>query len=43
VSVTVNGTLKKGTAFDPDRVAEAVLAAARQPEAQWRSEVPYDG
>jgi NAD(P)-dependent dehydrogenase (short-subunit alcohol dehydrogenase family) len=43
VSVTVNGTLAEGTAFDPDRVAEALWSASRQPEQGWRSEVPYDG
>ena len=43
VSVTVRGTLEKGTAFDPDRVADAVYAAAHQDEGAWRSEVPYDG
>ena len=43
VSVTVNGTLEPGTAFDPDRVAEAIFAAARQDESSWRTELPYDG
>jgi NAD(P)-dependent dehydrogenase (short-subunit alcohol dehydrogenase family) len=43
VSVTVNGTLGAGTAFDPDLVADAVYAASRQDEADWRVEVPYDG
>ena len=43
VSVTVNGTLKRGTAFDPDRVADALYAAAHQPEDAWRVEVPYNG
>jgi NAD(P)-dependent dehydrogenase (short-subunit alcohol dehydrogenase family) len=43
VSVTVNGTLERGTAFDPDRVADALFAAAGQREAEWRTEVPYDG
>jgi len=43
VSVTVNGTLEKGGPFDPDRVAEALHAAARQPEDSWRTEIPYDG
>lgn len=43
VSVTVNGTLERGTAFDPDRVAEALFAAAHQDEASWRTELPYDG
>jgi NAD(P)-dependent dehydrogenase (short-subunit alcohol dehydrogenase family) len=43
VSVTVNGTLGAGTAFDPDLVADAIYAAARQDETTWRVEVPYDG
>jgi NAD(P)-dependent dehydrogenase (short-subunit alcohol dehydrogenase family) len=43
VSVTVNGTLKRGTAFDPARVAEALYDAVHQPEEDWRVEVPYDG
>ncbi|QNN52419.1 SDR family oxidoreductase [Nocardioides mesophilus] len=43
VSVTVNGTLEAGTAFDPDRVAQALFDAARQPEESWRVELPYDG
>jgi NAD(P)-dependent dehydrogenase (short-subunit alcohol dehydrogenase family) len=43
VSVTVNGTLGVGTPFDPDRVADAIHAAAHQDEATWRVEVPYDG
>jgi len=43
VSVTVNGTLAAGTAFDPDRVADALFAATRQPEESWRVEVAYDG
>ncbi len=43
VSVTVNGTLQPGTAFDPGLVAEAIFAAAHQDESQWRAELPYDG
>lgn len=43
VSVTVNGTLERGTAFDPDRVAEALYAAVHQPEDAWQAEVPYNG
>lgn len=43
VSVTVRGTLAKEGPFTPDRVAEAILAAARQDEADWRSELPYAG
>ena len=43
VSLTVNGVLERGTAFDPDRVAEALYSAAHQPEDAWQVEVPYDG
>jgi NAD(P)-dependent dehydrogenase (short-subunit alcohol dehydrogenase family) len=43
VSVTVRGSLSKEGPFTPDRVAEAIHAAARQPEQSWRTEVPYDG
>jgi NAD(P)-dependent dehydrogenase (short-subunit alcohol dehydrogenase family) len=43
VTVTVNGTLQRGTAFDPDRVAEALYAAVHQPEDAWQVEVPYNG
>lgn len=43
VSLTVKGTLEKGTAFDPNRVADAIYAAATQDEDGWRSEIGYDG
>jgi NADP-dependent 3-hydroxy acid dehydrogenase YdfG len=43
VSVTVRGTLGREGAFTPDRVAEAIWAAAHQDEAAWQSEVPYSG
>ena len=43
VSVTVRGTLAREGPFTPDRVAEAIHAAAFQDEGAWRSEVPYDG
>lgn len=43
VSVTVRGTLAAEGAFTPDRVAEALHAAAFQDEAAWRTEVPYSG
>lgn len=43
VSVTVRGTLAKEGPFTPDRVADAIWAAARQGESAWRSEVPYSG
>ncbi|WP_205474288.1 SDR family oxidoreductase [Nocardioides sp. SYSU D00038] len=43
VSVTVRGVLSDEGAFTPDRVADALWAAARQDEAEWRTEVPYSG
>lgn len=43
VSVTVRGSLSREGAFTPDRVAEAVHAAAHQDEADWRAEIPYEG
>jgi NAD(P)-dependent dehydrogenase (short-subunit alcohol dehydrogenase family) len=43
VSVTVRGTLSREGAFTPDRVAEAIHAAATQPEDTWKDEVPYEG
>ena len=43
VTVTVQGSLAKTGPFTPDRVAEALIAASRQPEDDWRVEVAYDG
>ncbi len=43
VTVTVNGTLAVGTAFDPDRVAEAIHAAAVRSDDAWTDEVDHDG
>ncbi|GAB3667654.1 SDR family NAD(P)-dependent oxidoreductase [Nocardioides korecus] len=43
VSVTVRGTLSTEGPFTPDRVAEAVHAAAGQEDGDWRTEVPYRG
>jgi len=43
VSVTVRGTLGREGPFTPDRVAEAIHAAAFQDEESWRTEVPYAG
>ena len=43
VSVTVRGALSREGAFTPDRVADAIYAAATQPEEDWRAEVPYSG
>lgn len=43
VSVTVRGMLASEGAFTPDRVAEALRAAAAQDESDWRTEIPYTG
>jgi NAD(P)-dependent dehydrogenase (short-subunit alcohol dehydrogenase family) len=43
VSVTVVGSLAKEGPFTPDRVAEAIHAAACQDEAGWHTEVRYEG
>ena len=43
VTLTVNGALERGTAFDPDRVADAIYRAVNQPEDDWQVEVGYDG
>jgi NAD(P)-dependent dehydrogenase (short-subunit alcohol dehydrogenase family) len=43
VSVTVRGTLSREGPFTPDRVADALWSAVHQDEADWRTEVPYDG
>ena len=43
VSVTVRGTLGREGPFTPDRVAEAIFAAAGQDEEGWRTEIPYTG
>jgi NADP-dependent 3-hydroxy acid dehydrogenase YdfG len=43
VSVTVRGTLGREGPFTPERVAEAIHAAAFQDEDGWRTEVPYEG
>ena len=43
VSVTVRGSLSRAGACTPDRVAAASRAALARDEADWTSEVPYDG
>ncbi len=43
VSLTVRGTLSREGPFTPDRVAEAIHAAAHQDAGEWRAEVPYEG
>ncbi|MCW2866641.1 MAG: short-chain dehydrogenase/reductase [Marmoricola sp.] len=43
VSVTVRGMLATEGPFTPDRVAEAIHAAAHQAEDAWLTEVAYEG
>ncbi|GAA1717313.1 SDR family oxidoreductase [Kribbella yunnanensis] len=42
-SVTVYGSVAPGTAFDPDRIAEAYWTLHQQPRDQWEQEVHYTG
>jgi hypothetical protein len=39
----VRGVLARDGAFTPDRVADAIWAAARRDDAEWTSEVAYSG
>ena len=43
VSVTVRGALSREGVFTPDRVADAIWDAVARPDADWSSEVAYDG
>jgi NAD(P)-dependent dehydrogenase (short-subunit alcohol dehydrogenase family) len=46
MSLTVKGVLAQDSPFSPfspERVAEAIHAATLTPEAEWRSEVPFEG
>ena len=43
VSVTVRGSLGTEGRFTPDRVADAIHAAASQDPSGWRAEIPYEG
>lgn len=43
MSLTVNGTLRADTDFSPDRVADAIHAAAMTATEDWRPVVPFDG
>lgn len=43
MSLTVAGTVEEGTAFAPDRIADAIYTAATTPDDEWRSEVRFTG
>jgi NADP-dependent 3-hydroxy acid dehydrogenase YdfG len=41
VIVTVRGVIEANTDFDPERIAEALFTASRQPEDDWRTEIAF--
>jgi NAD(P)-dependent dehydrogenase (short-subunit alcohol dehydrogenase family) len=43
MSLTVNGTLAAGTPFDVAHVADALYTAARRDDADWTTEVAFNG
>jgi NAD(P)-dependent dehydrogenase (short-subunit alcohol dehydrogenase family) len=43
MSLTVRGVLASGTAFAPERVADAIYEAANTPDEDWRPEVDFTG
>lgn len=43
MSLTVRGTLAAGTPFDVSHVADALFDAARRDDADWTTEVPFNG
>jgi NAD(P)-dependent dehydrogenase (short-subunit alcohol dehydrogenase family) len=42
-TITVNGTIGAGTAFEPDRISDAIFEAGRRGDSAWSTEVSYDG
>lgn len=40
-TVTIDGNVKAGTFFDPDRIAEKIFKTAHLPRAQWTAEILY--
>jgi NAD(P)-dependent dehydrogenase (short-subunit alcohol dehydrogenase family) len=42
-TVTIHGTMKPGTAFDPGLIAEHYWRLHTQPPAEWETEVAYRG
>jgi NADP-dependent 3-hydroxy acid dehydrogenase YdfG len=43
VVLSVRGLIQPGTEFDPNRIADAVFEASRQPADAWRTELPFPG
>jgi short-subunit dehydrogenase len=42
-SITIDGAIAPGTAFDPDRIADAYWNVHAQPAAEWTAETHFDG
>ncbi len=42
-TITIAGQVAKNTAFDPDLIAAAFVAASEQNAEQWKSEIVFDG
>lgn len=42
-TITINGVLGSGPAFDPARIAEVYAEVAAEPREAWRTVVPYNG
>jgi len=40
-TVTISGTIKEGTPFDPDRIADVYWALHGEPHGSWTTERPY--
>ena len=40
-TVTIDGAVKPGTFFDPERIAEAIFETAHRPRDRWTGEVLY--
>lgn len=42
-TITIAGQVAPNTLFDPDLIAQAFVRASEQPQAQWKSEIVFDG
>jgi NAD(P)-dependent dehydrogenase (short-subunit alcohol dehydrogenase family) len=42
-TITINGVLAEGTAFDPARIADVYAEIVAEPRESWRTVVPYNG
>ncbi|MEJ7707126.1 MAG: SDR family oxidoreductase [Nocardioidaceae bacterium] len=42
-SITIAGTVKPGTAFDPDLIADAIYTASQSDSEFWTSEIRFEG